>query len=161
MGGSIVILLQVFHSVLIKEKRKKERNTCNVYPGSHWNDKTSFTIYLSPDLIPLLGITGSGQAARPTAEESKHKKIDKWTTALHWYFLLWQNLSTAFFIFFLNRTLIKNVFQDKSEILFKTDCFRTALQNTNGITEVQRLYNVTVPISMSCCYYVLCLQLAW
>lgn len=69
---SLGILLQSLHSVLFKEKRK-ERNTCNVYPGSHWNDKTSFTIYLSPDLIPLLGITGSGQAARPTAGKSKNK----------------------------------------------------------------------------------------
>lgn len=75
----------------VYNSKKNERSTCNVYPGSHWNDKTSFTIYLSPDLIPLLGITGSGQAARPTAEESKHKdwkNIDKWTTALHWYSLL-------------------------------------------------------------------------
>lgn len=88
-GRSTAILLQLFHSVQFEEK-KKERNTCNVYPGSHWNDKTSFTIYLSPDLIPLLGITGSGQAARPTAEESKDKdweNIDKWPTALHSYSL--------------------------------------------------------------------------
>lgn len=67
---------QSFHSVLFKEN-KKERNTCNVYPGSHWNDKTSFTIYLSPDLIPLLGITGSGQAARPTAGKNKDRDWKK------------------------------------------------------------------------------------
>lgn len=75
LGRSLGILLQLVHSALFKEK-KKERNTCNVYPGSHWNDKTSFTIYLSPDLIPLLGITGSGQAARPTAGKIK-TKIEK------------------------------------------------------------------------------------
>lgn len=85
LGRSLGTLLQSFHNVLFKEK-KKERNTCNVYPGSHWNDKTSFTIYLSPDFIPLLGITGSGQAARPTAGKSKEKdwkNIDKWTAGLH------------------------------------------------------------------------------
>lgn len=41
--------------------------TCNVYPGSQLNATTSLTMYLSPALMPLAGIIGSGQVVRPTA----------------------------------------------------------------------------------------------
>lgn len=41
--------------------------TCNVYPGSQLKATTSLTMYLSPALMPLAGIIGSGQVVRPTA----------------------------------------------------------------------------------------------
>lgn len=43
--------------------------TCSVYPGSHWKANTSFTMYRSPILSPLLGTAGSWHAASPTAVE--------------------------------------------------------------------------------------------
>lgn len=49
--------------------------TCNVYPGSQVNATTSLTIYLSPVLIPLAGIIGSGQVVRPTARQKKKGKV--------------------------------------------------------------------------------------
>lgn len=51
--------------------------TCNVYPGSQVNATTSLTIYLSPVLIPLAGIIGSGQVVRPTATkmEKNHQFV--------------------------------------------------------------------------------------
>lgn len=48
--------------------------TCNVYPGSQVNATTSLTIYLSPALIPLAGIIGSGHVVRPTATNKEKQK---------------------------------------------------------------------------------------
>lgn len=45
--------------------------TCNVYPCSQLNATTSLTIYLSPALMPLAGIIGSGHVVRPTAKKKK------------------------------------------------------------------------------------------
>ena len=45
--------------------------TCNVYPGSQLNATTSLTMCLSPVLMPLAGIMGSGQVVSPTAAKQK------------------------------------------------------------------------------------------
>lgn len=49
--------------------------TCKVYPGSHWKDSTSFTMYRSPILMPLLGRAGSWHAARPTARRTQRQML--------------------------------------------------------------------------------------
>lgn len=51
--------------------------TCNVYPCSQLNATTSLTIYLSPALMPLAGIIGSGHVVRPTATGRHKKKLKK------------------------------------------------------------------------------------
>lgn len=80
-----------------------EHLTCSVYPCSQLKATTSLTIYLSPVLMPLAGIIGSGHVVRPTATE-RHRykcsglyfdestadqrslKLCKATQLLHWTF---------------------------------------------------------------------------
>jgi hypothetical protein len=56
---------------LLCHKELEGKNTCKVYPGSHWKESTSFTMYRSPSLMQLLGRAGSWHAARPTAREAQ------------------------------------------------------------------------------------------